>query len=255
MRAPYTCDADRARTIMEATAETKRALMGSRSVLLRRLRTLAAGRASSLANAKIDRDTAAWSATVPAMNPRTMVTRRGLVIPSPRLAVRVVVIGSGSAPDMAAPISGIARSSARHENVMTDATVIRDVSTARGTLRSGDRTSSAMAPALSKPTNDQPMIATAARNGPKTYAVVSGAVPKDSRIVLREFRRWKMISTNPTPRLAMTSHTMLTVTSRLSHFRPAELAMVLAKRMTAPSTIFVVVSGCSMPSSEARNVP
>ena len=60
----------------------------------------------------------------------------------------------------------MARMIARLEYATTIAMNVSENSTALGRLRRGSCTSSAMEPALSKPTNDQPMKATATRNGP-----------------------------------------------------------------------------------------
>ena len=62
----------------------------------------------------------------------------------------------------------MARMIARLEYMTTTAMELSEKMTAFGRSRRGSCTSSAMDPALSKPTKDQPMKATAARNGPDT---------------------------------------------------------------------------------------
>ena len=60
----------------------------------------------------------------------------------------------------------MARMIARLEYITTIAMKVSEKMTDFGRFLRGSCTSSAMAPALSKPTNDQPMKATATRNGP-----------------------------------------------------------------------------------------
>ena len=60
----------------------------------------------------------------------------------------------------------MARMIARLEYMTTIAMKVSEKMTDFGRFLRGSCTSSAIAPALSKPTNDQPMKATATRNGP-----------------------------------------------------------------------------------------
>ena len=70
--------------------------------------------------------------------------------------------------EVTADISGMAKMIARLEYMTTIAIKESEKITAFGRFFRGSWTSSAIAPALSKPTNDQPANATATRNGPES---------------------------------------------------------------------------------------
>ena len=95
----------------------------------------------------------------------------GRAMPSPSAAVSVEETGSATwlgsvGADVTSAMFGIARMMARLEYMTTTAMNVSENRTAFGRFFRGSWTSSAMAPALSNPTKDQPMNATATRNGP-----------------------------------------------------------------------------------------
>ena len=82
---------------------------------------------------------------------------------SPRWYTRVSKTGSALSAAMSA---GMDRMIDSDENMTTIAMKVMEKMTAFGRLRRGWCTSSAIEPALSKPTKDQPTNAMAMRNGP-----------------------------------------------------------------------------------------
>ena len=93
--------------------------------------------------------------------PIAMRRRTGFSKPEPRWAVTVWITGSAMLPVMAPLMSGIERIDAIVTKTVRTPMLTITRTIARGTLRAGSCTSSAMAPAASKPRNVQPMNATA----------------------------------------------------------------------------------------------
>ena len=89
----------------------------------------------------------------------------------------VPMIGSATSPEIAAPRSGIARTSPSAAYMTMSATATSENTIAFGTSRRGSETSSAMSPALSKPMKLQPMSATAASMAPNDAPEPSTAGP------------------------------------------------------------------------------
>ncbi len=125
---------------------------------------------------------------------------------------------------------GMARMIASAENITMTAMKAMEKITALGRLRRGCWTSSAIDPALSKPTKDQPTKAMVVRNGPEMLR--KPAVPKPSVSTETELSRWKSSSHPPSPMDPTISARMLPVIRIFSTSRPEMLAAVPSRRIT-----------------------
>ena len=148
------------------TVVTSSAATGIRWRELSRDRPRDPGSAPSRAYDQMTRDADVCRARKLARKPITNSSSTGLAMPAPSCERSVDVTGSASAPLVTAAMFGMARMIARLAYMTTMAMKVSEKMTALGRLRRGSCTSSAMAPALSKPTNEKPTKAIATRNGP-----------------------------------------------------------------------------------------
>ncbi len=148
------------------TVVTRIAAAGWRRTGLSFARRRDAGRPPSRAAAQIMRDAEVCKARKLARKPTTNRHSTGIAMPRPSCVVSVSNTGSATLPLVTAPRSGVARMIARLAYMTTRAMKLNEKMMALGKLVRGFLTSSAMEPALSKPTKEKPMKASATRNGP-----------------------------------------------------------------------------------------
>jgi hypothetical protein len=140
--------------------------------------------------------------------------------------------------------------------MITAPTEDREKRIARGTRRIGSTVSSDTEPQESKPTNAQPLMATAARNAAKyVWLPKLAAAPRFSHRNEIGWLRKNSSSRKPISTLAMHSAMIPTFTTYLSGFRPMAFTTVAMARMTNAHSTCWLTDGVTSKIAASQTAP